>query len=254
MNASSASLATASRSLRNAKRLVVFTGAGISAESGIPTYRDAAGGLWGRIRPQDLATPQAFQANPAFVWGWYTWRRTQLRQAAPNPAHLAVAEMARWLPQVDVVTQNIDDLHERAGSLGVLHLHGRLAAARCSRCATPWPVPLDEPQEPEGGRSIAPPACERCGAAVRPDVVWFGEALPEGLYEESVRLALLCDVILVVGTSGQVFPAAELPSRARRAGARVIQVNERPSALDDHCHVNVLGSASELLPKLLAPH
>ena len=246
-------LSEATRIIRGAKRLLVFTGAGISAESGIPTYRDAAGGLWGQYRPQDLATPEAFSANPAFVWGWYTWRRTQLRHAQPNAGHRALAALAQELQHVDFVTQNVDDLHERggAGSTGVLHLHGSLARARCFDCASPWEVPVDEPDEPEGGRSIEPPRCTRCDGKVRPDVVWFGEMLPQEVYQEAVRLTLLCDVMLVVGTSGQVYPAAELPSRARRAGAQVIQVNERRSALDDECHVNLRGRASKVLPSLL---
>jgi len=251
MTQADTALSEATRIIRGAKRLLVFTGAGISAESGIPTYRDAAGGLWGRYRPQDLATPEAFSANPAFVWGWYTWRRTQLRQAQPNAGHRALATLARELPQVDVVTQNVDDLHERAGSTGVLHLHGSLARARCFDCGSPWEVPADEPDEPEGGRSIEPPRCEKCGGHVRPDVVWFGEMLPQEVYQEAVRLTLLCDVMLVVGTSGQVYPAAELPSRARRAGAHVIQVNDRPSELDDECHVNLRGPAADVLPSLL---
>ncbi len=236
--------------LRRAQRVVVFTGAGVSAESGIPTFRDALTGLWQRFDPMALATPEAFEADPALVWGWYEWRRMQVLRAQPNPAHRAIAELANRVPQLTLITQNVDDLHERAGSPAVIHLHGSLQAPRCFHCARPF-AELAEPLEPEQGRALAPPRCRHCGGPVRPGVVWFGECLPERALSEAFAAAEQCDLLLSVGTSGLVYPAAQIPALALRAGACVVHVNPQPQALGGAAEFNLAGLAGERLPALL---
>ncbi|MFE9955613.1 NAD-dependent deacetylase [Micromonospora sp. NPDC005299] len=242
--------AEAATLLAQARRLVVFTGAGMSAESGVPTFRDALTGLWEQFDPRALATPEAFRADPALVWGWYEWRRGAVRRAEPNPGHRAVAVMAARVPETVVVTQNVDDLHERAGSAAPIHLHGSLFAPRCSACAEPAPVP-GAGEEPGEGRRLTPPRCGRCEAPVRPGVVWFGEALPEQAFEAAVEAAYRCDVLLTVGTSGLVYPAAEIPQVAARRGGTVIQVNPEETPLDAVCAVNLHGRAARVLPALV---
>ncbi|MEV4757104.1 Sir2 family NAD-dependent protein deacetylase [Micromonospora sp. NPDC049559] len=257
--------------LRQARRVVVFTGAGISAESGVPTFRDDLTGLWARFDAEQLATPEAFHADPELVWGWYEWRRARVRRARPNPGHLATAAIERLVPGSVVVTQNVDDLHERAGSTAPIHLHGSLFAPRCVaepahpaafpdaeavsrdvRAAQPAAVADgDEAADPGEGGRIPPPRCGRCGALVRPGVVWFGETLPEAALTAAAEAAAACDVLLIVGTSGVVYPAAEIPRIAARAGATVIQVNPEPTPLDGLCAVNLRGSAARVLPALV---
>jgi NAD-dependent deacetylase len=242
----------AARLLADAGRVVVFTGAGISAESGVPTFRDDLTGLWARFDPQQLATPEAFHADPDLVWGWYEWRRSRVRRAGPNPGHLALTAIQERVPAATLVTQNVDDLHERAGSRAVIHLHGSLFAPRCvGDPAHPAPV-ADTADEPREGRRIAPPRCDACGALIRPGVVWFGEALPEDAFEAAVDAAANCDLLLTIGTSGVVYPAAEIPKIAARAGAAVIQVNPRPTPLDEVCAINLRGTAAGILPDLVA--
>jgi NAD-dependent deacetylase len=231
--------------------VAVFTGAGISAESGVPTFRDALTGLWERFDAQSLATPQAFHEDPDLVWGWYEWRRHRVGIARPNAGHDAVAAIETHAPHTTVITQNVDDLHERAGSAGTVHLHGSLFAPRCVVCEKPAALP--EPTgEPDGGRRLPPPACVSCGGLVRPGVVWFGEALPEAALETACRAAAGCDVLLTIGTSGLVYPAAEIPRLAARSGAAVIQVNPRPTPLDRIAAVNLHGPAARSLPDLVA--
>lgn len=194
--------------INRAQRVVIFTGAGVSAESGIPTFRDALTGLWERFDPRRLATPEAFGDDPALVWGWYEWRRAAVERVEPNAGHRALAEIERRAPECAVVTQNVDDLHERAGSKQPIHLHGSLFAPRCSACGRPATLPERAPAV-EG--PVDPPPCDHCGAPIRPGVVWFGEALPADAFEAAVAAAANCDVLLTVGTSGVVFPAAEIP-------------------------------------------
>ncbi|MFI7426495.1 SIR2 family NAD-dependent protein deacylase [Micromonospora sp. NPDC049836] len=236
--------------LRRARRVVVFTGAGMSAESGVPTFRDALTGLWRRFDAHALATPEAFDADPALVWGWYEWRRQLVRRAEPHPGHRAVATIEARVPTV-LITQNVDDLHERAGSRAPLHLHGSLFAPRCSACDHPAPVPDGAP-EPADGRRLPPPRCTRCAGAVRPGVVWFGEALPPDALAAAVDAASGCDVLLTVGTSGLVHPAAEIPLVAARLGGSVIQVNPDRTPLDAVAAVNLRPPAAEVLPALVA--
>ncbi len=211
--------------LREAKHVVVFTGAGVSAESGIPTFRDALSGLWSRFDPAQLATAEAFRADPSLCWGWYESRRLKVLQAKPNAAHMAIAELAKHVPRLTVVTQNVDDLHERAGSLDVIHLHGSLHSPRCIDCGNPYEAAI-----PPGGVSdencrLEPPRCGACSGHIRPGVVWFGEMLPEDAWSAGLGAAEECDLFFSIGTSGVVFPAAELPLRALGAGASVVHVN-----------------------------
>ena len=216
--------------LANAERIVFFTGAGMSAESGIPTFRDGLTGLWERFDPEQLATPQGFLHDPPLVWGWYEWRRMRALRALPNAGHFAIAEFAARRrssnPEVaiDVVTQNVDNLHERAGSMGVTHLHGSLFAHRCFRCAAPVRGEdiAETPDEPDGGRRLDPPRCRYCGDLIRPGVVWFGEAPPKASFDHATALIDECDLLIVVGTSGAVQPAAGLVSDAIAMNKAVI--------------------------------
>ncbi|XVV10720.1 SIR2 family NAD-dependent protein deacylase [Actinoplanes sp. CA-131856] len=224
------SVSSAARLLADARRVVVFTGAGMSAESGIPTFRDSLTGLWARFSSGELATPEAFAKDPELVWSWYEWRRAAVEKAAPHAGHEAVAAIGGTL-----ITQNVDDLHERAGSTDPIHLHGSLFAPRCSAC----------------GLATAGPVCAACGGRSRPGVVWFGEQLPADALERAVAAAFDCDLLITVGTSGLVYPAAEIPLVAAKGGAAVIQVNPQPTPLDEVATVNLRGTAAALLPAIL---
>lgn len=237
--------------LREARHVVVMTGAGASAESGIPTFRDAMSGLWSRFDPLELATPGAFARDPELVWGWYEWRRMLAMRALPNAGHRAIAAMAGQVERFTLITQNVDDLHERAGSRGVVHLHGSLHEPRCSVCGAVHRLPGGIPDEPPEGRRLAPPSCRNCACDVRPGVVWFGETLPVDALEAAQHAATCCDVFFSVGTSSLVYPAATLPRFALRAGATVVQVNPQPTELDAVAHHNLRGPAGEVLPRLI---
>ncbi|OPK07422.1 NAD-dependent deacylase [Pseudomonas sp. VI4.1] len=236
--------------LRKAQHVVVFTGAGASAESGIPTFRDALTGLWERFDPAQLATPEAFRADPSLCWGWYEWRRNRVIQAQPNGAHRAIAELSKHVPKLTMITQNVDDLHERAGSQDVIHLHGSLHSPRCIDCGLAFTLPLTSDALPEDGRRIEPPRCCVCNGYVRPGVVWFGEMLPEDAWTAGLAAAEDCDVFLSIGTSGIVYPAAELPLRALGHGATVVHIN--PVRFDISSQEHFLqGQASVLMQRLL---
>jgi len=249
-------LPAARAALAGAAHIVFFTGAGMSAESGIPTFRDALTGLWQRFDPMLLASADGYAADPALVWGWYEWRRQKVMQAEPNAGHLAIADFARrrGARHVQVVTQNVDDLHERAGSGAVVHLHGSILAPRCFRCGTPAPADLiaTRPDEPEGGRTLPPPACAACGGPMRPGVVWFGESLPAIEFERATDLARGAEVFVVVGTSGVVEPAASLVRLARREGAQLIVIDPDAAASTRDAQFWLSGSAATVLPRLLA--
>ena len=238
------SLADARNALARATRIAVLTGAGISAESGIPTFRDAMTGLWARFRPEDLATPEAFVANPKHVWDWYAWRREFVANAVPNAGHVALVEIEKRAAHFALVTQNVDGLHARAGSRNVIELHGNIMQ---DRCFAEGRMLAREEQLPG-----TPPLCARCGAFVRPGVVWFGEALPEHALREAYAEARTCDLFLSIGTSGLVEPAASLPFIARDAGARVIEVNPVRTPLSSRATIVLQGAAGEVLPQLLA--
>ena len=228
--------------LRLARRVVVFSGAGMAAESGIPAFRDAMRGLWAQFSPAELATPAGWAADPARVWAWYEWRRGLVMRATPHAGHLALGQLVGALSRfaghdvvVDAVTQNVDDLHERAGVKGVQHLHGSLFAPRCSACGQPGEFASVPPVEPVA--SLAAPRCRHCQGFIRPGVVWFGESLPQDAWQRTQSLMTDCDVLLVVGTSGVVYPAAGLPAAARQAGKWVAEINPAPSQVS--CHVNL---------------
>lgn len=237
--------------LRKAKHVVVFTGAGVSAESGIPTFRDPFTGLWERFDVKDLTTPAAFRADKELVWGWHEWLRMKVRRAAPNRAHLAIAALARQVPQLTVITQNVDDLHERAGSAEVVHLHGSLNAPRCFACNRPHDSVPTLADEPEGGRRLRPPQCSHCGGFVRPGVVWFQERLPEKQFQQAISAAKDCDVLLSIGTSGLVQPAAQIPLYAKHAWASIVQINPKVTELEGECDWSLRGLAGEIMPRLL---
>lgn len=226
--------------MRETRRWFVLTGAGISAESGVPTFR-GSGGLWEGTRPELLASPEGFRADPARVWRWYRWRRGIVAGAEPNAGHRALARLEDHAPSFVLATQNVDDLHERAGSRDVIHLHGRLFGTRCSRSCG---MPVQE----EIAADV--PLCG-CGAPLRPDVVWFGEGLPVEAFQDAVAAAEECDACLIVGTSAIVHPAAGLPSVASRAGALLVEVNPEPTALSGICDLALRGGAATELPRLL---
>ena len=233
----------AAAALKKARHVCVLTGAGISAESGIPTFRDALTGLWAKFRPEDLATPEAFERDPKFVWDWYEFRRELIRQAEPNPGHFALAELAGRVPRFTLVTQNVDGLHQRAGSKGVLEYHGNILRDRC--CVEQ--VIAERSEDSRHGL----PRCAACGGLLRPDVVWFGEAIPPGPMLAAAAAAESCDVFLSIGTSSLVYPAASLAESALRAGATVIEVNPDRTDLSPAADVVLGGPSGLLLPRLL---
>ncbi|MBW7878119.1 MAG: NAD-dependent deacylase [Anaerolineae bacterium] len=235
--------------LRNARRVAVLTGAGVSKESGVPTYRDALTGLWSRYSFEELASPEGFQRNPAAVWTWYTERREQLAHVEPNPGHIALAQFEALFERWDLITQNVDDLHERAGSARVCHLHGRLMETKCFADCRGAPT-LIAPEAFVNGAQ-PPPTCPYCGSWLRPNVVWFGEMLALNDLIIAQDAAEECDVMLVVGTSGLVFPAANLPNTAAQNGAAVIEINPEATDISRIANVSLRGPSGTLLPMLL---
>lgn len=245
-----AALARARAAIVQARQVAVLTGAGMSAESGIPTFRDALTGLWARFDPHELASVEGFRADPERVWDWYAERREGVIRARPNAGHQALAAWARAHPgRMGVVTQNVDDLHQRAGQTEVVRLHGDILGQQWLDEAACTQRPRCDAAQAKPGR---PPRCERCGNLARPGVVWFGEALPMAALERAQALADNCGVLLVVGTSGAVWPAAGLAGRARRGGATVVMINPQPSEIDAEAHVVLRGTAAQVLPALLA--
>ena len=230
-------------SLRAAQHVVVLTGAGISAESGIPTFREAQTGLWAQYRPEDLATPDAFERNPKLVWDWYAWRRELVEQSRPNPGHTALVQLQQQIPRFTLITQNVDGFHQLAGSSGVIELHGNLGRVKCSREGE-----VIERWEDTGE---TPPCCPRCGAYLRPDVVWFGEVLPRGALEAAAQAATECDVFFSIGTSGLVEPAASLARMALQQGAKVVEVNATITPLTISATFMLRGAAGQILPELI---
>ncbi|MDU9034279.1 NAD-dependent deacylase [Pseudomonas corrugata] len=244
-------LLDAAIALQHARHIAVFTGAGISAESGIPTFRDPLTGLWARHDPQRLETAKAFRENLALVWGWYLWRRQHALRALPNPAHRAITNLAASGRRVTVITQNIDDLHERAGSRDVIHLHGSLMTPKCFACHRPAELIEGAQAASQEGVLIEPPRCQRCNGRLRPGVVWFGEDLPAGTWKAAAHAARQCDVLLSIGTSGVVMPAASLPDLALAAGAVVIHINLCDVSMDQPKELMLIGPAGRILPPLI---
>jgi NAD-dependent deacetylase len=221
--------------------VAVLTGAGVSAESGVPTFR-GKDGLWKTHRAEELATPGAFARDPVLVWEWYDWRRQVCARTEPNPAHAAIARLDRSLSRFLLVTQNVDGLHARAGSKRIVELHGNIFRARCTRCGearNDLEVPLAE----------IPPRC-RCGAMLRPDVVWFGEGLPEEALRAAFEASRSCDLMLVVGTSAVVQPAASMPLVAKQAGAAVVEINPDATPVTPFVDIHLEGKAAEIVPTL----
>ena len=238
-----------------ATRVLVLTGAGVSAESGVPTFR-GPGGLWRKHRPEELATPEAFRRDPRLVWEWYAWRQERVRACAPNPAHHAIAALVRS-GRARVVTQNVDGLHERAAAEAAagrpqrpedppLELHGSLFRVKCTRCA--WRGPLPSPVDAASEDTL--PRCA-CGALLRPDVVWFGEALDPTVIDQAYQLSAAADLCVVVGTSALVQPAGSLPLATLRAGGTIVEVNPEPTPLTHRCAVSLAGPAAVILPELV---
>jgi NAD-dependent deacetylase len=242
-------LARAAIALHSAHLVAVSSGAGISKESGIPTFREAQTGLWSQVDPEQLATPQAFQRNPDLVWSWYMYRHKLVRSAQPNAGHRAIAELESLVPQVVVLTQNVDGLHGRAGSTDIVELHGSLSRFKCCAGCRGEPTLIDlATLEHDDAHA---PGCPFCGSRVRPDVVWFGEDLPSAALERAFSIASRCDVMLVVGTSGIVQPAALLPGVASQSGATVIEVNPARSSVTPLADIFLQGPSGELLPALI---
>ena len=230
--------------VRGATRVVAMTGAGVSRESGLDTFR-GAGGLWENQRPEDLATPEAFYRTPRRVWSWYAWRFGVASAASPNPAHLALARWEALFPSFLLVTQNVDDLHRRAGSRDPVALHGTLAEAMCDTCGRRQPMAAAVAASPD-----EPPACgaDACRGRFRPAVVWFGESLPAAALARAARAASTCELLLVAGTSAVVYPAAGLIETALRAGACMVEVNPEPTPFSRFAHLRLAAPAGEALP------
>lgn len=244
--------------LCGARSAMALTGAGISAESGIPTFRDPGTGLWSQYSPEEFATPRGWRRNPRLVWGWYTHRRRLARAAQPNAGHLALARLADLYSDFTLVTQNVDGLHARAGSRDVVELHGSLFRFRCSVEETPvaYDDPLDADPEAmaalERGETPEVPRCPACGEMLRPDVVWFEEPLPGEPYAAADAAASACDVCFVVGTSALVWPASMLPLFAQRHGALLVEVNPEATELTSRADLSLRGPAGTILPRLVA--
>jgi NAD-dependent deacetylase len=233
----------AAAAIARARHVCVLTGAGISAESGIPTFRDAQEGIWARFDPLDLATPEGFERDPELVWRWYEWRRELVRKAEPNAGHHAIATLARRVPRLTLVTQNVDGLHQRAGSTGVIEYHGNILRDRC----TVEQVVAERSRDASGGL----PRCLGCGGLLRPDVVWFGEMIPREALLSADAAAENCDVFLSIGTSSLVYPAAGLGEAALRRGATVIEINPGATDLSPRATLVLRGPSGVLLPAIL---
>jgi NAD-dependent deacetylase len=228
--------------LRVSRTVTMLTGSGLSADSGVPTFRDDRKGLWAQYRPEDIATPDAFERDPATVWQWYRARRRQVATVEPNAGHFALAELQRRVPDLRLVTQNVDGLHQRAGHRAVIEFHGNLMANRCHREGRL--VQVEDATD-------TPPPCPHCGGPVRPNVVWFGEAIPEQALTEATAAARHCDLFVAIGTSAVVQPAAGLADLARRHGARVAEINPQETGLSASVDFTLRGRAADALPALL---
>jgi NAD-dependent deacetylase len=227
--------------LRNARHICILTGAGVSAESGVPTFRDVQDGLWAEYDPQELATPDAFLADPALVWRWYRWRRELVAAAEPNAGHYSIAQLASRIPEVALITQNVDNLHQRAGSTNVIEFHGNLFDDRCFSCETR--TTADE--------AVDIPTCPYCEGSLRPGVVWFGEGIPEMALRGSYAAAIECDVFLSVGTSSTVYPAAGLANLAKENDAITVEINPNFTTHTSDFDFAIAGKSGVVLPELL---
>ena len=233
--------------LQTAEHIAVLTGAGVSAESGVPTFREAQTGLWAKCRPEELASPRAFRADPKKVWAWYQWRRELIAGVAPNPGHEALAAMEAKLRSrgatFTLITQNVDGLHQQARSENVIELHGDITRTKCSQCG----AAVERWEQPE----TPPPHCPHCDGLLRPDVVWFGENLPPGALDAALEAARESDVFFSIGTSAVVQPAASLPILALEAGALVVEINPNRTPISDRVQIRFEEASGVILPKLL---
>jgi NAD-dependent deacetylase len=237
-------IANLAQALRRSKHMVVLTGAGVSAESGLATFRDPQDGLWSEYRPEDLATPEAFARDPQMVWRWYEWRREKLRKVDPNPGHYALAGLKKLLPEFTLITQNVDGLHQRAGSDDVIEFHGNLTRTICANkpCAGQW----------QAGDEREPPVCPSCESFLRPDVVWFGEGIPEAAMTESLAALRTCDLFISIGTSSVVYPAAGMAQQVAAKGATVAEINLNATPLSSGADIVIQAPSAVALPVLLA--
>jgi NAD-dependent deacetylase len=233
-----------SQVIETAEIITVLTGAGISAESGVATFRGKEG-LWSRFKPEELASMQAFLANPEMVWEWYQHRRNLLADARPNPGHVALAEWETLASRFTLITQNVDGLHRLAGSKNILELHGNIRVNRCQTCG-------HETSDESVTFAGRVPICADCGGMLRPAVVWFGEYLPEQELTEAFRAAEHCDLFLTIGTSAQVYPAGSLPEIARTSGATVLEINTEETPFTAQASFHVRGRSGAVLPELVA--
>lgn len=237
--------------LQQSRNIAVFSGAGISAESGVATFRTPQEGLWHHVDPEKVGSIGGFRRHPATVWGWMAWRRAQILEAQPNPAHLAIARLAQRVDSLQVITQNEDDLHERGGSQSVIHLHGEILRPRCFGCGRDYQGAVHEASIILDGKPIEPPRCPHCNHRIRPGSVLFGESLPKRVWEAAAQAMRRCDVCLIVGTSAEVYPAAKLPLLAKRCGATLIQVNLEPNEFSNRVDFDLRGAAGVVLPELI---
>lgn len=229
--------------LANANNVVVLTGAGVSAESGIKTFRDPDG-LWARFNPAELASPKGFMSNPELVWEWYQHRREIVHESKPNPGHYAIAELETLVPYFTLITQNVDRLHQQAGSKIVYELHGNIIENHCFRCGKPY----------IGEVAFADktlPKCPECGGKIRPSVVWFGEMLPEDAIRESEKATNHCDVFFSVGTSTEVYPAASLPYHAKKMGAYVVEINPNDTSFSSQANLKIKEPSGQAMPEII---
>jgi NAD-dependent deacetylase len=229
--------------LQNAKHVVVMTGAGVSAESGIKTFRDPDG-LWAKLNPAQLASVAGFMANPELVWDWYQHRREIINESKPNPGHYAIASMEKLFPKFTLITQNVDRLHQQAGSTQVWELHGNIIENRCFACSEPYTKEIDLKE-----KSL--PSCPKCGGRIRPAVVWFGEMLPQKVLKYAEESSQDCDVFFSIGTSAEVYPAAGLPLLAKRFGAYVVEVNPNRTSMTHSADLHLQGPSGIVLPEVL---
>lgn len=231
------------RFLTKAERIVILTGAGVSQESGLRTFRDSQDGIWKQYRPEDLASPEAFARDPKLVWDWYAYRREAIKGVRPNAGHFALAEMEKKIPAFTLITQNVDGLHRFAGNRNVLELHGNILRVRCADCGTFT--------ESWGDDTESVPRCEKCDGLLRPDVVWFGESLPRAELESAVNAAREAQVFFSIGTSGVVQPAAALAHAARNKGSVIVEINAEPTPLTPKTDFAFHGRSGEILPDLV---
>ena len=233
------------KAFRDARHICVLTGAGVSAESGVPTFRDAMEGLWEKHDPRQLATPEGFAEDPKLVWGWYVWRRELVARVDPNTGHAALAELESLPDRLTLVTQNVDGLHQRAGSSDVIEFHGNLFVDRCFAGGHIVETPVEPAADGE------PPTCPSCGGPVRPGVVWFGEAIPEDALTGAFAAARDCDLYLSIGTSSEIYPAAGLFEIARSSGATTVEINPDVTEQTAHFDFVLSGKSGQILPELI---